>query len=160
MLPSLWNPMSEELGTLHRNIDQLFSRVFGPMEGAFGRTPASAQAAWYPAIECYTENGEVHVNMLIPGVDAEHVEVTALGSQLTIRGERLWDEKKAQSRNYFYREFPYGRFERTVVLPEGVDPNRVHAKFNNGVLCITLPASASVSPRRIEIHQGERALSS
>ena len=158
MLPSLWAPMSEELGTLHRNIDQLFNRVFGPMEGAFGRTPASAQAAWYPAIECYTENGEVHVNMLLPGVDAEHVQVTALGNQLTVRGERPWDEKRAQSRSYFFREFPYGHFERTIVLPEGVDPNRVQAKFHNGVLQLTLPASAAIAPKRIEIQAGQAAL--
>jgi HSP20 family protein len=158
MLPSLWAPMSEELNTLHRNIDQLFNRVFGSMEGSFSRAPAPAQAFWYPAIECYTEDGEVHVNMLIPGVDAEHVQVTALGNQLTVRGERLWDEKKAQSRNYFFRDFPYGSFERTIVLPEGVDPNRVHATFHNGVLQITLPASAAMAPKRIEIEAGAPAL--
>jgi HSP20 family protein len=158
MLPSLWAPMSEELTTLHRNIDQLFNRVFGSMEGSFSRPPAPAQASWYPAIECYTEDGEVHVNMLIPGVDAEHVQVTALGNQLTVRGERLWDEKKAQSRNYFFREFPYGSFERTIALPEGVDPNRVHAKFHHGVLQITLPASAAMAPKRIEIQAGAPAL--
>lgn len=158
MLPSLWTPMSEELGTLHRNIDQLFNRVFGAMEGVFGRTPSVGQTAWYPAIECYTEDGEVHVNMLLPGVDPQHVQVTALGNQLTIRGERPWDEKKAQSRNYFFREFPYGHFERTIVLPEGVDPNRVSAKFHNGVLQITLPASAAIAPKRIEIQAGEPAL--
>jgi len=150
--------MSEELGTLHRNIDQLFNRVFGAMEGTFGRTPSVAQAAWYPAIECYTEDGEVHVNMLLPGVDPEHVQVTALGNQLTIRGERPWDEKKAQSRNYFFREFPYGRFERTIVLPESVDPIRVHAKFHHGVLLVPLPASAAIAPHRIEIQAVEPAL--
>jgi HSP20 family protein len=158
MLSSLWAPMSEELSTLHRNIDQLFNRVFGSMEGAFGRTALPAQASWYPALECYTENGEVHVNMLIPGVDAEHVQVTALGNQLTVRGERPWDEKKAQSRNYFLREFPYGYFERTIALPEGVDPDRVHATFHNGVLQITLPASSAIAPKRIEIQAGAPAL--
>jgi HSP20 family protein len=158
MLPSLWAPMSEELSTLHRNIDQLFNRVFGSMEGTFSQTPAPTQASWHPAIECYTEDGEVHVNMLIPGVDSEHVELTTLGNQLTVKGERLWDEKKAQSRNYFFREFPYGYFERTIVLPEGVDPNRVHAKFHNGVLQITLPASAAIASKRIAIQADAPAL--
>jgi HSP20 family protein len=157
MLPSLWTPMSEELGTLHRNIDQLFNRFFGPMEGAFGRTSPTAQAAWYPAIECYTENDEVHVNVLVPGCDPQHVQLTVLGNQLTIRGERPWDEKLAQSRRYFYREFPYGSFERTVVLPEHVDPNKVHAKYHNGVLQITLSASGALAPKHIEIQAGEHA---
>jgi HSP20 family protein len=160
MLPSLWTPMSEELSTLHRNIDQLFNRFFGPMEGVLSRTASSTQAGWYPAIECYTEDGEVHVNCLIPGVDPQHVHVSVLGNQPTIRGERPWDEKLAQSRRYFFREFPYGSFERTIVLPENVDADKVHAKFVHGVLQVTLPASGAVAPKRIEIQMGEPALTS
>jgi HSP20 family protein len=157
MLPSLWRPLSEELGTLHRSIDELFSRFFGPMEGMFGRPAAGTAAAWYPALECYTENGEVHVNCLLPGVDPQHVHVSVMGNQLTIKGERPWDEKLAQNRRYFFREFPYGTFERTIVLPENVDADKVQAKFVNGVLQVTLPASAAIAPKRIEIQAGEPA---
>lgn len=157
MLPSLWSSWSEDLSTLHRHIDQLFSRFFGPMEGFFGRAPAATTAMWYPALECYTEDGEVHVNVLVPGIDPEHVNVSVLGNQLTIRGERPWDEKLAQSRRYFFREFPYGSFERTVVLPENVDADKVHAKYVNGILQITMPATGAIAPKRIEIQAGEHA---
>jgi hypothetical protein len=53
--------------------------------------------------------------------------------------------------DHHFRAFSYRSFERTIVLPEGVDPNHVRAKFHNGVLQITLPTSAAMAPKRIEI---------
>jgi hypothetical protein len=56
--------------------------------------------------------------------------------------------------DHHFRAFSYRSFERTIVLPEGVDPNHVRAKFHNGVLQITLPTSAAMAPKRIEIQVG------
>ncbi|RMF92470.1 MAG: Hsp20/alpha crystallin family protein [Nitrospinota bacterium] len=157
MLPTMWRPLSEEIRSLQRTVDDLFNRFFAPVEGTWSRTFSPAQSAWYPRLEAYTEDGTMHVNVLIPGVDPEHVQVSVAGNQLTIKGERPWDEKAAQSRNYFFQEIPYGQFERTIILPENVDADKVHAKFHHGILEITLPASAAIAPKKIEIEAGEAA---
>jgi HSP20 family molecular chaperone IbpA len=60
--------------------------------------------------------------------------------------------------DHHFREFPYSSYEGTIVLPEGDDPNRVHAKFHNGVLQITLPTSAAMTPKHIEMEAGTLAL--
>ena len=60
--------------------------------------------------------------------------------------------------DHHFREFPYSSYEGMMVLPEGVDPNRVHAKFHNGVLQITRPTSAAMVPKGIEMEADTPAL--
>lgn len=154
MLPTMWKPLSEDLWTLHRSIDDLFNRFFAPMEKSFSMAK-SFQAAWYPAVESYTTDGTLHVDVHLPGVDPKQVHISALGNELTISGERLWNEEWNQNRQYFFREIPYGRFERTIRLPENVEAEKVYAKFQDGVLHITLPVSSAIAPKKIPIETGE-----
>jgi HSP20 family protein len=144
-----WSPFGM-LGTpfrLHREIDDLFSRFFGQPAGVAAE---SAVTAWWPAVESWTSDGTLHVRVALPGVEPKDVEVSVTDNVLTIKGER---KHRSESRDgsYFLRELGYGAFERSLVLPEGVDPAKVTAKYTNGMLEIALPAPLAVAPKKVEI---------
>jgi HSP20 family protein len=69
---------------------------------------------------------------------------------LTIEGERKREEKK-EEKDYVYREVAYGKFSRTMTLPEGVDADKIKANYKNGVLEITMPAPKQISSKKIQI---------
>jgi len=86
----------------------------------------------------------------VAGIDPKEVKVEVQGNILTISGERKKVETKKEL-NYHYRELNYGKFERLLTLPEGLDVEKLVAEFNNGVLEINAPITTAALPRRIEI---------
>jgi HSP20 family protein len=105
---------------------------------------------WSPHVESYsTKDGELIVRFDLPGVDPKDVDVSLEGDTLTLTGER-----KSTHEGKAYREMRYGRFERTLTVPEGVDPAKVQASYTNGVLEIRLPVPTSRKVP-IQIAQGE-----
>jgi HSP20 family protein len=131
---------------IHQELDDLLSRFFGEGGGLAPVRPGAEGATWWPAVESYAKDGELHVRVALPGVDPKDVEVTVSNDHLTIRGER-----KAEERGRYVREFAYGAFERTLALPEGIDSGKVRARFANGMLDLTMPAPVAVAPKRLEI---------
>jgi HSP20 family protein len=104
---------------IHRELDDLLSQFFGH-DGAlapFGS--GSEMVTWWPAVETYAKDGQLHVRAALPGIDPKDVEVTVSNDDLTIRGER---KAKTEHGTQYAREFAYGAFERTLALPEGIDP--------------------------------------
>ena len=96
------------------------------------------------------ENGNIIVRADLPGIDPKDVSVSVLGNQLTIEGERKQEEKK-EEKDYFYREVAYGKFSRTMTLPEGVDASKVKAGYKNGILEVTLPAPKQLESKKIQV---------
>ena len=145
-----WRPR-RELETLSRRMDDMFDRLtrgfFGP---GWRERSRQETEAWTPAIECHVENGNLVVKVDVPGIDPKEVTISALGNQLTIEGERKRD-KKAEKKEYFYDEMPYGKFSRTLTLPEGVDADKVKADYKNGVLEVTVPAPKQLVSKKIPI---------
>ncbi len=144
-----WSPFGSVF-QLHRELDDLFSRFFGHEGGPAAARADSGPATWWPAIESYTEDGELHVRVALPGVDPKDVEVTVSDTTLTIRGERKAN-REAKGTGSYVREFAYGTFERSLTLPEGIDAGKVQAKFSNGMLDLTMPAPLAVAPKKVEI---------
>jgi HSP20 family protein len=132
---------------VHRELDDLFGRLFS-REVTY--RPETGPVAWWPAIESYAKDGELHVRVALPGVDPKDVEVTVSDDHLTIRGERK-AKTEGKDGGRYVREFAYGSFERTLALPEGIDPAKVQAKFANGMLDLTMPAPVAVVPKKVEI---------
>jgi HSP20 family protein len=106
--------------------------------------------AWGPALESHIENGNLIVKADLPGIDPKDVSISVTGNQLTIEGERK-HEKKEEEKGYHYREFTYGKFARTMTLPEGVEADKVKATYKDGVLRMTMPAPKEMTPKRIQI---------
>jgi HSP20 family protein len=120
-------------GDLSREIDSLF-------EGVFGSRPNRSDADWTPHVESYVKDETLHVRADLPGVDPKAVEVTVEDDILTIRGERKTEHEEAA-----YREVRYGRFERRLRVPEGTEPDKITARYTNGVLEIGVPIPKPVS---------------
>ena len=141
-----WRPFGE-LSTLHRDIDDLFARFFGEEEHWWMRP---FETGTVPAIESYLRGDELVVRADLPGIDPKEVELAVEGDRLTIKGERKKVEEKKRE-NEFYREVSYGRFERTVALPPGVDPDTVKAAYHDGVLEITMKAPKGFVSKKVPI---------
>jgi HSP20 family protein len=142
-----WNPF-EELSSWHRDIDELFNRFAGRR---LGGTSAAAWGEFFPPVETHMKDGQYVVRLDLPGVDAKEVEVTAEGGILTIKGERK-KAHEAKDADYQYSEVFVGRFERRLPLPQGVDSEKLQARYHQGVLEISVPLPQALTGRKIPIH--------
>lgn len=146
-----WRPM-REMETLSRRMDDMFDRLtrefFGP--GWLDRSRVEAAMMWEPAIECHVEAGNLIVKADLPGIDPKDVNVSLLGTQLTIEGERK-REKAEAGEGYMYRELPYGKFTRVLTLPEGIDADKIKTAYKNGVLEISMPMPPQMVSKKIPI---------
>jgi HSP20 family protein len=145
-----WRPM-RELETLQHKMEDMFERLSDRFL-APGERPRAfwGEEGWTPAIESRVENGNIIVHADLPGIEAKDVSISVLGNQLTIEGERKQEEKK-EEKDYFYRELSYGKFSRTMTLPEGIDANKVKASYKNGVLEVTVPAPKQLESKKIQV---------
>lgn len=141
-----WRPF-RELSTLHHDIDDLFTRFFGEPEEWL---PSTTWTARFPSIESYVREGELVVRVDVPGIDPKAVELAVEGHRMVIRGERKAREERKE-KDYFYREVAYGRFERTIDLPEGVDTDSIKATYHDGVLEITMKAPKTMVAKKVPI---------
>ena len=134
------------LSGVHNEIDEIVERFFGSDFGspAFGGT----EALRGPAIEAYRKDDKLVVRADLPGIDPKEVELAVEGDRLTVRGERRSSE---ETEGGAYREVRYGRFERTVQLPTGVDPDSVKATYRDGVLEITMAVPKAFVARKVPI---------
>jgi HSP20 family protein len=138
-----WSPARQF--HFHQTAEGLFERLVG------GATDEATQrSSWLPAAEGRIEDGTYVLQLALPGVDPKDVGVSLLDNVLTIKGERKADHDTA-GKEYFVREVAYGAFQRDFVLPEGVDPAEVEAKYANGMLEVKVPAPRIATARMIEV---------
>jgi len=99
-------------------------------------------------VEDYTEDGKYVIRADLPGIDPDRdVEVTAEPGMLTIHAER-----REETRQDCHSEFKYGSLTRSVTLPEGANPDKVTASYDQGVLKVTVPVPAEPkATRRIAV---------
>jgi len=131
---------------LRREIDRLF-------EDAFTRDGQS----WTPAVDIKETENELTVELELPGLKPENVEITAENGLLTIRGEKRSERKEKEQSRYHLVERTYGSFMRTFQLPQGIDEEQIAAEYDNGILSLRIPKAALPQPRRIQINSGSKA---
>src|ERR1700716_954080 len=125
---------------LRREIDRLF-------EDTFARDGNN----WTPAVDIKETDSNIRIDLELPGLRPEDVEITAENGLLTIRGEKRGERKEGEEGRYHIIERSYGTFMRTFTLPQGVDENQIQAEFSDGVLSIRIPKTALPQPKRIQI---------
>jgi HSP20 family protein len=108
------------------------------------------RGVWAPRIDVREHNGKLVVHADLPGLKGEDIDVRVENDVLTICGERKEEHEEEQG-NVYASERSYGRFERSIALPPGIDPNAVEAKFDNGVLELSAPLPENRKARRIDI---------
>lgn len=122
-----------------KNFERLFDEFARMQAGGARRTQ-------YPLVNVYeSENGYI-VDVVIPGVRAEDIELTLTDSNLIIKGER-----KAEDGKFFRQERTAGSFQRIISMNVPVDRDNVAARSENGVLRVSLPKAEAVRPRKIAI---------
>ena len=149
LIPKSWAidmPRSffRDVSDLDRDLDALFEGVFRPL-GA-----AESGGTWWPSVEAQTRDGKLVVRCDLPGVDPSDVDVSLEGTTLTISGVRR-SEREGKEEGRRFSEVRYGRFERSLTVPAGLDPEKVTARYENGVLEVTAPLPPGFASRKVPI---------
>ncbi len=114
------------------------------------RPVLSRRNGFCPCVESYVKDNTMHFRAEIPGVNPKDVSINIDDGHLCFRGERKRPES-AEDSCYCFEELDYGSFERCFHLPERVDADKVHAKYDNGILDVTIPLSKELMGKAIPI---------
>jgi HSP20 family protein len=101
-------------------------------------------------VDLYEQDGKLMVRAAVPGINPQDLEVQVENNVLTISGETKSDLESNEAKIY-RREVSYGRFTRSVRLPEGLDLEKVDAQFANGVVTISLPRLEEQKPQALKV---------
>jgi HSP20 family protein len=149
-----WDPYTM-LRQLRPDIDQMFDEPLWPAFQAPGLAAAAPEPmAWSPTIEVLEKDNRLITKVDLPGVKKEDVKVEVTDGQLTISGERK-REGEEETENVYRCEREYGRFYRSVVLPERVKLEDVKATFADGVLevSVPMPVAQEAAVRQVDIQE-------
>ncbi len=141
---------ADPFADIRRELDQVFERFMGegfmaPLQRTFGAGSLS------PQLDVRMENGKMQLDMDLPGVNPNDVDIMLQDGILTIKGERR-EERTEGEGDAQLRERRFGRFERRIQLPDGVDEESLDARFENGVLAISARLKKGMEhQRRIRI---------
>ena len=132
-------------------MNRLFDEMFGGLTRRSGGQHRAQVTEWAPAMDVLQRDGDLMLRAELPGVKLEDVDITVHDRVLTISGERKLEEETERG-GYYVRERRHGSFRRSMTLPEGVEEDRIRARFQDGVLEVTIKGAAAVrEPKRIQI---------
>ena len=136
---NVWNPPQQ----FQTEMNRLFDRFGGDGNRGFG-------PGGYPALNVWEDDAAVHVEAELPGVEFKDLEIyVSGGNELTLKGER---KPALPEKGVWHRqERTFGTFTRSLTLPFRVDPDKVEARLENGVLRVKLAKHESARPRKIAV---------
>ncbi|HLG91845.1 MAG TPA: Hsp20/alpha crystallin family protein [Acidimicrobiales bacterium] len=122
-----------------RELDRLAQQVWGGL-GRFGAMP----------MDVWRRGDRLVASFDLPGVPADSIHLTVEDNVLTVSAERK--EQPAEEAEVLVAERPQGSFSRQLLLADGLDTDKIEARYDNGVLTVEIPVAEHAKPRRIEIH--------
>src|SRR5688572_16217271 len=128
---------------------QEFDRLFSSLFSNATRNAGTVQR-WVPPMDLVEAEDYFVLKADLPGLAEDDVAIEVQDNVLTISGSRQADHERKEQ-GWFRLERSYGTFSRSLTLPEGVDPDRVEASFDRGVLEVRIPKPEERKPRRISI---------
>jgi HSP20 family protein len=129
------------LATLRRAMDRM-------VEDAF-QEETQSEREMLLAVNLKSNDEEYILNALVPGLDAEDLNIEVLNNTVTIRGE--FKAEEVDPKDYLVNELPVGRFSRVLTLPTALDPSKAEAGIKNGILTMRLPKAEAHRPRSIKV---------
>jgi HSP20 family protein len=138
---------ARELDSLQGDMNRLFDRFFE------GRTTNGAARRWIPAMDLVETENDLVLRADLPGMTEEDIEIEVKDNVLTLSGERR-SENEEKGEGFHRVERSFGRFQRSLTLPRGVDAGKVNARFDNGVLEVRVPKPEETKPTRVAIGNG------
>ena len=140
---NLWNLAgTSSAPSLFQEFDQLFNQL---------ATPSFNNTQWaqsYP-IDLYETGEELVLEMAVPGVVTDDLDISIEGRELSIRGNV--PQTEGENRRYWVQSIPAGEFHRTITLPVQVEVDDVNATVENGLLTLRMPKQVQARARKINI---------
>jgi HSP20 family protein len=133
------------LQRLNRILDEAFGGAAFPEQGNV------ITSTLFAPTDVSEDENALQISMELPGVEPDNVRLSLENNTLTIRGEKRQQVDENNERVHRF-ERVYGIFERTFVLPNTVDPDKIDARFENGVLLVRIPKSERARPREIRVN--------
>lgn len=141
-----WDPFREMM-SLREAMNRLFEESWIRPTAIVAPT-----MGWVGAADLYETDDSYQLEMSLPGVRPEDVEITAEQNTISIRGEiKRPPEQEEERRTYHIRERRYGTFHRSITLPTPISADQVEATFDNGLLMVRIPKAPEARPRRIQV---------
>jgi HSP20 family protein len=125
------------------DLDRLFGDLFVDDNG-------DSPTIWRPRVDISETESEFRVTADLPGVNKDDVNVNFEDDTLVITGERK-QETTSEETNFYRTERVYGRFSRSFTFPKGIEIDKIAAKFDNGVLHVSIPKTSESKPRKISV---------
>lgn len=138
-----WNAF-EQLDRMRRQFDQVFGSEAGTQRGLLG-------AGVFPQINLTEDADRFYIRAELPGVTSDALQMQATAKNLSISGERKIEAENEGVR-YHRREREAGKFSRIIALPTEIDPDRIEAKLEDGILTVRVPKAEALKPRQIAIN--------
>lgn len=126
-----------------------FSSEFTRLFNTLWEAPAASRH-WVPEMDLVESDEHYLLKADLPGMKQDDVSIEFNDGTLTISGERK-AEYERKDKGFFRLERSFGRFSRSLTLPEGIDPGKIEASFHDGVLDVVIPKPEQRKPRRIEV---------
>lgn len=140
-----WEPLKDFV-TLQDRMNQFLSDTLNNYETENGRLVQD----WVPAVDVYEDAEAIQLKAELPGMEMREIEVKIENNALEIRGEKKIEQTEKKE-NYHRIERVFGRFFRSFRLPNTVAQDKIKAKYDRGVLTITLPKREETKPRSITV---------
>lgn len=146
-----WRKQEGQLA-LQNDFEDLLRSFSDPFNGFRNRLPAVFEGSNFPAMNVSESEHHYNVSLELPGMESKDINIEVMGNQLTVSGERKWDEEK-KGKEFHRVESQYGKFSRTLTLPENLrmDRESIDATFQKGVLEIKVPKMEPTPAAKIPI---------
>jgi len=141
-----WDPF-RNVNALQDRINRMFEETF-PMEG---KDEELSVCAWRPVVDIYESDKGIVIKADLPGVRKEDVAVEVKNNILSLKGERHTGEDVSEAR-YYRRERCFGTFMRSFTLRSAISPDKIKARFKEGVLTIEVPGPEEEKPKQVTVN--------
>jgi HSP20 family protein len=131
-----------------QRLNRILDEAFAGMPSLEGNVVTST---WFAPTDVTEDENTLRITLELPGVDPADVRLSIENNVLTIRGEKK-QELEENNERVHRSERTYGMFERTFVLPNTVDPDKIEARYENGVLYVAVTKAERAKPREIRVN--------
>ena len=139
-----WDPF-RDLTALQSEVNRLFSRA--------GAGDTAERQSWTPSIDVIETDDAIKLKAELAGMEPNDINIEVQDNVLTVSGERRFQEEVKEDK-YYRIERRYGSFSRSIALPQTVDESRIDARYDNGVLEVTVPKAEVAKPKKITVAIG------
>jgi HSP20 family protein len=137
----------KNLSHLVEDIDRL-----ADLDAWYGFPPSLTihEMLWHPTMDMYNRKDNIVVELEIPGIKEEDIDISIEQDHLIVKGSRKQSSEHKEG-DQFYTERSYGEFHRVIHLPTSVDEDKVTANLKEGLLTVTMPKKKKETGKKIKL---------